>query len=176
MQQHGIVDQTFEDVQTARTCFRRRQRLKLVFILVGQAIKVVIRATDGFTRLATHPIVEVQLARWVNGVLNNDGNGLPHTRCACMTFLAVDGVCAEHQRGVAVKNQANGVVVGVGVGGAVLEIHRLDVEHHATGLRFNGRGERHVVRTKGGVDLFVKHAWFANRLTVKGHVLANHPE
>ena len=59
VEEHGIVNQTFEDVEAPSTSFRRRQRLHLVFVFVGQAIEVVIGATDRFAGLAANPVVEI---------------------------------------------------------------------------------------------------------------------
>ena len=114
VEEHGIVNQTFEDVEASGPSFRRGERLHLVFVFVGQAIEVVIGATNRFAGLATNPVMEVQLPRRVNGILNDDGHGLTNARRTGVPFFTVHRRSAQNKRRVAVQNEANGVVIGIG--------------------------------------------------------------
>ncbi len=98
VKEHGIIDETFENVETTRSGFWRRERLHFVLVLVGQAVEVVVRASNGLAGLASNPVVEVQLAWWVNGILDDDGDGLSGTGSACMAFFTVHRRGTQHQR------------------------------------------------------------------------------
>ena len=138
MKKHGIVDQPFEDVEPTCPRFRRREGREFVFVLVGKPIEVVICAADGIARLAANPVVQVELTRGVNRILNHDADGLTDAGCTGVTLAAVERCGAQYQWRVSVEDKADAVVIGVGKRGTVGKINGLNIENHATRGRFNG--------------------------------------
>ena len=109
--QHRVIDAGFEDVEATRPNLGRGHRLQFVFLGLRQSIEVVVGASNGLTRLASKPVMEADLVRWVHGVLNHQADRLSGGR---VEFHAVHWVGGKHQRRVPIERQANGVVAWVG--------------------------------------------------------------
>ncbi len=64
--EHRIVDAGFKDVQATGPDFWGRHGLEFVFFCLRQAVEVVVRASNGLTGLASKPVMEADLVRWIH--------------------------------------------------------------------------------------------------------------